>query len=154
MDRVITFDPAHLDAVAEHAESAYPAECCGLLVGTAENARAWHVRRVVPSRNLAPAGVRDRFEIDPALQFDLQRRLRGTAETVVGIYHSHPDGDSAPSATDLESAWQPGLVWLIAAVRAGRLSATAAHLFVEANEGARFEEIRVRAEAGVSGDEF
>jgi proteasome lid subunit RPN8/RPN11 len=146
MDRVITFEPAQLKAVADHAESAYPAECCGLLVGTAEGARAWRVRRVVPSPNLAPAGRRDRFEIDPALQLDLQRELRGSDEAIVGVYHSHPDGEPTPSATDLENAWEPGLVWLIAAVRAGRAAGTAAHLFVEADGGVRFEEVQVRAE--------
>ena len=146
MDRVITFEPAHLKAVAGHAEAAYPAECCGLLVGAAEGAHAWRVRRVVPSRNLAPADRRDRFEIDPALHLDLQRELRGTGESIVGVYHSHPDGATAPSATDLESAWQPGLVWLIAAVRGGRVAATAAHLFVEADGDVRFEEILVRTE--------
>ena len=146
MERVITFDPAHLEAVTAHAESAYPAECCGLLVGTAEDCRAWRVRRVVPSRNLAPADRRDRFEIDPALQLDLQRELRGTAEAIVGVYHSHPDGQPMPSATDLESAWQPGLVWLIAAVHSGRLAATTAHLLVEADGAVRFDEIGVRTE--------
>jgi proteasome lid subunit RPN8/RPN11 len=144
MDRVITFDPAQLDAVVAHAEDAYPAECCGLLVGTA-GARAWRVRRVVPSRNLAPAHRRDRFEVDPALHLKLQRELRGTGAGIVGIYHSHPDGQPAPSATDLESAWEPDLVWLIAAVCAGRAAATAAHVFVESDGCARFEEIRMRA---------
>ena len=149
MDRVITFDPGHLEAVASHAESAYPAECCGLLVGTA-GVREWRVRRVVPSRNLAPAPGRDRFEVDPALHLKLHRELRETGEGIVGLYHSHPDGQPAPSATDLESAWEPGLVWLITAVRAGRAAGTAAHLFVAADGGARFEEIAVRA--GKHGD--
>ena len=105
MDGVITLDPAHLEAVAGHAEAAYPAECCGLLIGAAEGARVWRVHRVVQSRNLAPAGRRDRFEVDPALRLKLQRELRGSGEAVVGLYHSHPDGPPTPSATDLDSAW-------------------------------------------------
>ena len=145
MDRVIIFDPAHLKAVADHAESAYPAECCGLLVGSADGAGAWRVRRVVASRNLAPADRCDRFEIDPALYLDLQRQLRGSGEGILGIYHSHPDGAPAPSATDLESAWEPGLVWLIVAVRQGRAAGAAAHLLVETDEATRFEEVEVRA---------
>ena len=145
MDGVITFDPAHLEAVAGHAEAAYPAECCGLLIGAAQGARAWRVRRVVQSRNLAPAGRRDRFEVDPALRLKLQRELRGTGEAIVGLYHSHPDGPPTPSATDLESAWEPGLVWLIAAVHRGRAVETAAHLFTEADGRAGFEEVLVRA---------
>ena len=144
MDGVITLDPAHLEAVAGHAEAAYPAECCGLLIGAAAGARLWRVRRVVQSRNLAPAGRRDRFEVDPALRLKLQRELRGSGEAVVGLYHSHPDGPPTPSATDLDSAWEPGLVWLITAVRGGRAIETSAHLFTETDGRAGFEEVLVR----------
>ena len=59
------------------------------------------------------AAAEDAFEIDTALQLTLQRRLRGTAEAVVGVWHSHPTGAPTPSARDAEGAWETGLAWLI-----------------------------------------
>ena len=52
---------------------------------------------------------------------DTQRAARRDGTTVVGWYHSHPDGVAAPSATDAARAAADGMVWLIAA--AGAVSA-------------------------------
>lgn len=97
------------------ARNAFPRECCGLIEGvltpslTKGEARALH-----PTRNLASAA--DRFEIDPAAHIALLRRLRGTERALIGCYHSHPGGRPEPSAHDLESANEPGFLWLIAAL--------------------------------------
>ena len=118
---------AHLAALARAAEEAYPEECCGLLVGTLEGGHR-RVTRIAPSANVAEGDRRRRFEVDPRLILKFQRELRGGAERLVGHYHSHPDGPAAPSATDLEMAWEPDLAWLIVPVAAGRAGPPAAHL--------------------------
>ncbi|MDA5193006.1 M67 family metallopeptidase [Govanella unica] len=94
--------------IAEAAQAAFPQECCGLLIGT-----DGRVNRVVAARNLRAEP--DRFELDPALHLKIQRELRGTAERVIGHYHSHPNGHALPSQVDLAEAYDPGLVWVIAA---------------------------------------
>lgn len=99
-----------LAALPRLAAAALPREACGLLVGHAGADRV-AVTGLAPSRNLAEAT--DAFEIDTALQLALQRRLRGTAEAVVGVWHSHPTGAPTPSARDAEGAWETGLAWLI-----------------------------------------
>src|SRR3546814_383615 len=87
---------------------AFPRECCGLLIGAGE-----HVTRIVAAANLDPAP--DRFELDPAVHLRVQRELRGTAERVIGHYHSHPNGLAEPSAVDLAAAaHDPRMLWLIA----------------------------------------
>lgn len=139
MDRV-RIPLAGLKAIADAAEEAYPAECCGLLVGARER-RGFHIRRVVPSRNVAPPGVRDRFEIDPSLRLRLQRTLRESDDAVIGLYHSHPDATARPSAVDRACAWEPELVWLITAVVAGQAVATTAHLAVECEGALVFREL-------------
>ncbi len=117
--------PATLLAeITAAAEAAYPAECCGLLVGRGR--RQLRVTRVVPSVNLLAAERRDRFEVDPALRLALMRELGDGPERLIGHYHSHPDHAAAPSATDLAMAFEPELVWLITAVAGGRAGATAA----------------------------
>jgi proteasome lid subunit RPN8/RPN11 len=87
------------------------------------------VTQVAGSRNLA-ALARDRFEIDPALQFHWQRHLRGTAESVIGHYHSHPKGPAAPSATDIAEANDPALLWLITSL-AGEAPSTRAFIIAK-----------------------
>ena len=99
------------------AEQTYPEECCGLLVGVERADGAIVVTRIVESRNLRADRVRDRFEIDPQIRIDVERELRSQRERIVGHYHSHPDHPAFPSATDLEMAFEPSLVWLIIGVR-------------------------------------
>ena len=54
------------------------------------------------------------FLIDPQAQFDLMRRLRGGATSIIGCFHSHPDRTAIPSAIDLFSAYENNFIWLIA----------------------------------------
>jgi len=105
--------------------AAYPHEGCGLLVGRRQDERV-EVTALAPSANLA-ADPAHRFEIDPALRLRLQKELRDSEQDIVGLYHSHPDGPAAPSATDQRMAWEPELIWLIAAVRADGVAAFRAY---------------------------
>ena len=111
---MIVFTSPDLAAVENQAASAAPSEACGLLEGTTHEGRCT-VIRVHPSQNVAPDPAR-RFEVDPRLLLRLQKDLRGRSTGVIGIYHSHPRGSAAPSATDLAMAWQPELVWVITAL--------------------------------------
>ena len=95
-----------LETIAAHAQRDAPLECCGLLVGAGDL-----VDEAVPARNVL-ADV-SRYQLDPAAHFDLIRRLRGTARTIVGTYHSHPRTPAAPSPRDLAEAHYPDFVWLI-----------------------------------------
>lgn len=107
-----------LDDIAAQAERAFPRECCGLLVGRVAADGAVSVNRVVASPNVAQGPGLERFEVDPKIRFDLMRALEDTAEVIVGHYHSHPGYPAEPSATDLDMAYEPQFVWLIAAVDA------------------------------------
>jgi proteasome lid subunit RPN8/RPN11 len=99
--------PADLDrAMRRLAAAAAPREACGLLVG-----RGTAVAALAPSANLA--GADDAFELDTALRLALQRRLRGSARQVTGVWHSHPRTRAEPSARDAAGAWEPALLWLI-----------------------------------------
>ena len=144
---MIAIDPPVLEAVVAAAEASYPDEACGLLVGRWSAAGHCRLRRAVPSANLAP-DPSVAFEIDPALRLDLQRRLRGGGQRVVGLYHSHPDGPARPSARDLARAWEPGLLWLITSVPAGKAVLSGVHL-VEHRDGRHaFREMPLRTSEG------
>jgi proteasome lid subunit RPN8/RPN11 len=111
---VIMFTSSDLALIEGIAKIAAPNEACGLLEGTTGKDE-YTVTTVHPSDNLA-SDPADMFEVDPRLLLRLQRELRDGPTDMIGIYHSHPRGPAAPSATDLAMAWQPELAWVITAL--------------------------------------
>ena len=145
MSAALRIDPDDLRRITAAAEAAYPEEACGLLVGRLEGEVAV-VGEVHPSRNVAER-PRHAFEIDPALLLALHKRLRDAEEAMIGVYHSHPDSAAVPSATDLERAWEPHLIWLIISVLEGRAAETAAHRLVAG--GGRFAPLPLYSDAAM-----
>lgn len=92
---------------------AFPNECCGLIEGT-DTADGWRALAVHEATNIADDPQR-RFLIDPQVQFDLMRSLRDTNTRIIGCFHSHPNGDPAPSAADRAEAYESDFLYLIAA---------------------------------------
>jgi proteasome lid subunit RPN8/RPN11 len=87
-------------------------ECCGLLAG-----RDALISAVLPARNALQSSTS--YEIAPAELFALFRRMRAKGLEHLGIYHSHPKGDNAPSPLDLERAFYPDAAYLIVSPNAG-----------------------------------
>jgi proteasome lid subunit RPN8/RPN11 len=108
------------ERVLEHAAATYPYEGCGLLIGYVGEDGP-RVTRALPCPNVAAPETRThRFSIDPRAVLNVRKSLRGSQETVIGFFHSHPDAPAAPSVTDMEyiRLW-PETVWLIVPVFAG-----------------------------------
>jgi len=103
--------------IYDHMESAYPHECCGLMIGTwAEGERVVHAFR--KCRNLNTERAHDRYEMDPLCQLKAQKEFAGTPWDIVGIYHSHPDHPSKASQTDTDRAFA-GYSYVIVSVQKG-----------------------------------
>lgn len=83
----------------------YPAETCGLLIGTLRP-DGWHVQEARPIQNLNQLRAQDRFQLDPVAYQAVDRSLRGSGTEIIGVFHSHPDCLARPSPTDLEHAWE------------------------------------------------
>jgi proteasome lid subunit RPN8/RPN11 len=141
----ISIEAKVLRQIREDGERRYPEESCGLLVGRRQPGGLVEVAEAHAGANVAPEARERRFEIDPALRFRLRRALSGRPETIVGHYHSHPDGSAAPSAYDREMAFEPDLVWLITAIAGGEAAETAVFRIDEA--GARRLALAVRGKA-------
>lgn len=103
-----------LAACATRARDTFPEEACALLEGTSDT-EAVRVARVHFAENVA-SDRRHRFEVDPVALLRLHRTLRDGATSIVGVWHSHPNGAARPSATDFAQACDPGLAWIITAV--------------------------------------
>ena len=116
--------PEQLRAIERAAEEAYPEEACGLLVGRSAQGEGYRVSTVEASANVAEPPRTRRFEVDPKLRLRLERELRESPDSVIGVYHSHPNGSAEPSDTDISMIFEPDMVWLITAVTDGRAGAT------------------------------
>jgi proteasome lid subunit RPN8/RPN11 len=95
------------ESLREHARREPKQECCGLLAG-----REGEITRAFPAANVAsnPATA---YEIAPEELFRLTRKIRAVKLEMLGIYHSHPNGENAPSPRDIERAYYPAAIYFI-----------------------------------------
>jgi proteasome lid subunit RPN8/RPN11 len=103
----------HVRLIA-HAEATPDVEICGLLIGSGELDVVVDDIVFAPNKADQPC---TQFEIDPQVQFDCLRQLRGTARRIVGHFHSHPTALAAPSTHDLAMAHDPDVIWVIIGLR-------------------------------------
>jgi proteasome lid subunit RPN8/RPN11 len=107
---MITISKNACQAIAAHAESTYPHECVGLLIGRLEGGTKL-VEATYRAQNTWSAEVgltdaehehslRDRFYLDPRDYMKADREARAQGYDVVGCYHSHPDHPAVPSERD------------------------------------------------------
>ena len=106
---------ASRERIEAEARRAFPGECCGLIAGRWREEIA-EALKLHPARNIAASN--DRFEIHPEDHFAAFRAARRDGHTLIGCYHSHPNGVARPSATDQAGAGEDGFLWLIAALTA------------------------------------
>lgn len=106
---VLAVTSGAIATVLEEAARAAPQEACGLLLGAGDR-----IERAVSCANVAADPLRH-FEIDPAALFAAHKAERAGGERLVGYWHSHPEGNPLPSATDCEHASGDGRVWAIVA---------------------------------------
>ena len=118
---VLTLQLDQIQAMTAQAESIYPEECCGLLMGTQDTVSdcRW-VKELRPMANQWTSDVqalteasppdlqldkRTRYWIDPKALMEAQRYGRDRGWIVLGVYHSHPNHPAIPSERDRRLAW-------------------------------------------------
>lgn len=112
----------HLQAIQTHAESTYPEECCGLLLGNLRGDVKTLIE-VLPTENSwgedaddpfqstessaqGQSSKRNRFSIAPKVMLQAQKNARDRNLDIIGIFHSHIDHPAIPSEFDRAIAWQ------------------------------------------------
>jgi proteasome lid subunit RPN8/RPN11 len=139
---MLRMDHALIDEIRRQGERAYPAECCGVLVGIAGDVK--EVVKLVPATNRRTDDPR-RYLIDPDDLRRIEAELRPLKQDVLGCYHSHPDHPAVPSAFDVEQAW-PWYSYLILRVDGGRAAEVASWVLVDDRSTMRSEPIDVLSE--------
>jgi len=144
-------------AITRHAESTYPHECVGLLIGRLEDGGKI-VEDVYLAQNTWSADVgltaaehehslRDRFYLDPRDYLRADRTARAQGLDVVGCYHSHPDHPAQPSERDRVGAQGVGggaiFSFLIQSVRSGHAADLTAWLLADGGERFIEEELQI-----------
>jgi len=86
-----------------HAQSTYPNECCGAMLGRVDGEQK-EVLVAMRLENSSAGSHAARYELRPEdlLAADKEARARGM--DLVGIYHSHPDCGAYFSETDLKNS--------------------------------------------------
>jgi proteasome lid subunit RPN8/RPN11 len=85
-------------------------ECCGLLAGE----EGVITRYFEATNELASA---TEYSIAPKQLFGIVREIRAKGLELMGIYHSHPNGDNHPSPRDIEQAYYPDVAYFILSPR-------------------------------------
>jgi desampylase len=111
----LTISRQHLQQLNIWAEEAHPLECCGLLLGEGSS-----VLDIVRADNVSPAPEWN-FEVDPAVLIPFEKAAREGKRSILGYFHSHPNGVCEPSENDAKQANRDGRYWVILA--AGKAAA-------------------------------
>ena len=89
--------------MVRHAESTYPNECCGAMLGRTVDGKRLVVE-AVPLQNAFTGEQGSRYELRPEDLLAADKAARERGLDLVGIFHSHPDCDAYFSETDLKNS--------------------------------------------------
>jgi proteasome lid subunit RPN8/RPN11 len=120
-------------ALRAHGEETYPHECCGVLLGRADEG-VTSVFEAVRAGNTRTDSAHNRYNIAPQELVRIQRRGRESGWDIVGFYHSHPDHPARWSSTDLAEAHWLGCSYVITAVEQGTAKQTNSFLLIGTSE--------------------
>ena len=109
----IIISTEQLKVIYDHAESVYPEECCGILLGEIAGTSKMVVE-ILPTINAwvktesdrVDRNKHSRYSIDPHDIFMAQKRARDLQLDIIGFFHSHPDYPAIPSTCDRTQAWE------------------------------------------------
>jgi proteasome lid subunit RPN8/RPN11 len=99
--------------IAAHVQREMPNEACGVVLGIQNE-----VKQIVPLPNVA-ASPKISYRIDDQALVQTFFNAKQNGLTVVGFYHSHPNGDPIPSQTDIQQSAYPDTAYLIVGMRSG-----------------------------------
>ncbi|WP_299415568.1 M67 family metallopeptidase [Acaryochloris sp. IP29b_bin.148] len=130
---MLSLQTCHLEQIQIQAQTCYPEECCGLMLGTIVEQdgqlhkkllelyavdNAWDSAPRNPEEADLPLTATRRYWIAPQDLFKAQQYARTQGWDIMGVYHSHPNHEAVPSECDLKWAW-PQYSYVIVAVNPG-----------------------------------
>lgn len=95
---------AHHAQIIAAAQNGYPDEVCGFLLGLMGSDNAKTVQTVLQTANHAER-KENRFVLSPDDVYQVDKAARQAGQSIVGVFHSHPDAPATPSEIDRQAAW-------------------------------------------------
>ena len=131
-----------LHEIRRQGEGAFPYECCGFLVGSA-NGESRTVSLLQPAVNEREDAARhNRFLITAENYRAAQKEAGGRNSEILGFYHSHPNAPARPSQYDADHAW-PWYSYVIVSVQEGAASDTTSWVLRDDRSG--FDEQKIES---------
>ena len=115
---MIKIDEGAWATMVSHAESTFPNECCGAMIGAIDGDRK-NVTLAVPMENAYSGAQGARYELRPEDLLAADKKARAAGLDLIGIFHSHPDCDAYFSETDLKNSC-PWYSFVVLSVQNGR----------------------------------
>ena len=115
---MLTIEKPAWDLMLAHAESTYPNECCGVMLGVSDGDTKT-VRHAKAVDNTYQGAQEDRYEIRPEDLLAADRDARKQGLDIIGIFHSHPDCAAYFSKTDLENSC-PWYSFVVLSIQKGK----------------------------------
>ena len=115
---MIEIEQSPWGTMVDHAQSTYPNECCGAMLGrTGEGKRV--VTAAVPLQNAFSGEQGEHYELRPEDLLAADKAARDQGLELVGIFHSHPDCDAYFSETDLKNSC-PWFSFVVLSIKGGK----------------------------------
>lgn len=137
--------------VVQNAETAWPRECCGALLGMNCD-RQERLLEAVPAASAETTSGADFFQIGARDMVAFHARAMESRQEILGFYHSHPDAPPVPSRADLPQTMEHdsqrrGATWpehllLIAGVQRGTCDEVRAYRLTAGSDGQNPGELR------------
>jgi len=106
------------EIMVAHAQSTFPDECCGVMVGKIDGDEK-QVTTAIALENAYKGKQEDRYEIRPEDLLAADKNARAQGLDLIGIFHSHPDCDAYFSKTDLENSC-PWYSFVVLSIKGGK----------------------------------
>ncbi|MGH9612745.1 MAG: Mov34/MPN/PAD-1 family protein [Bryobacteraceae bacterium] len=106
------------DTMVAHAESTFPTECCGAMLGVSDDGEK-RVSVAAPIENAYVGAQNARYELRPEDLLAAEREARKQGMDLIGIFHSHPDCDAYFSETDLKNSC-PWYSFVVLSIKGGK----------------------------------
>jgi proteasome lid subunit RPN8/RPN11 len=114
---MIKIEPGAWQVMVDHAQSTFPDECCGVMLGPSDGGNKV-VTRAIALENAYQGKQEDRYEIRPEDLLAVERIARSEGVDLIGIFHSHPDCAAYFSKTDLENSC-PWYSFVVLSIKGG-----------------------------------
>jgi proteasome lid subunit RPN8/RPN11 len=115
---MIKIESGAWQVMVDHAQSTFPDECCGVMVGSIDGDNK-SVTSALALENAYKGKQEDRYEIRPEDLLAADKSARSQGLDLIGIFHSHPDCDAYFSKTDLENSC-PWYSFVVLSIKAGK----------------------------------